>query len=167
MKLPDSTPIDIFSGQYRFLSNFYPSVVELDGVLYTSIEHAYQCAKINDPDIREIVSEIVKAGDVKTYVRVLLKEQSDLKVHDWNKIRLDTMEYLLCQKFQKNLLSKKLEATGDRKLVEGNTWHDNFYGDCRCQNKRGGHEECLTAGENHLGRILMKIRSDNRRTLFK
>lgn len=37
-------------------------------------------------------------------------------------------------------------ATGNEMLVEGNNWHDKFWGVC------GGE------GENHLGKMLMHIR---------
>lgn len=40
-----SNVIDSFSGNYRFLSNFWPCVVTLDDQQYTSTEHAYQAAK--------------------------------------------------------------------------------------------------------------------------
>jgi ribA/ribD-fused uncharacterized protein len=164
--LLDITPIDAFSGKYRFLSNFYPAVVRVEDMFYTSVEHGYQCAKINDIEIKRMVSEIVRPGDVKVYVHQLLLDQPELKRSDWQDISLPTMEFFLCQKFQQNLFSKLLEDTGTRELVEGNTWHDNFYGDCRCGNKHGGHEDCLQAGENHLGRLLMQIRAANRKTLF-
>ena len=41
-----------------------------------------------------------------------------------------------------------LLATGDAKIVEGNTWGDVFWGVCN------------GVGENHLGEILMKVRQD-------
>lgn len=50
------------------------------------------------------------------------------------------------------ILKKKLLETGDAELIEGNYWHDNTWGQCycpRCKNK---------IGENHLGKLLMKIR---------
>lgn len=44
--------IDSFNGKYRFLSNFYPVKVKLDGVTYDSVEHAYQAAKTIDKEER-------------------------------------------------------------------------------------------------------------------
>jgi hypothetical protein len=38
-------------------------------------------------------------------------------------------------------------------LIEGNWWHDNFYGSCTCN-------KCVNKGENNLGKILMKIREE-------
>ena len=40
--------IDSFSGEYRFLSNFYQAEVEFEGMMYPSTEHAYQAAKTLD-----------------------------------------------------------------------------------------------------------------------
>ena len=45
-------------------------------------------------------------------------------------------------------LRSLLVATGDRELIEGNTWGDTFWG----VDKNTGQ------GENHLGRILMELR---------
>ena len=38
----------------------------------------------------------------------------------------------------------------ERKLVEGNDWHDRFWGVCRGQ------------GKNHLGKLLMRVRESLR-----
>lgn len=40
--------IEGFFNEYRFLSNFWPAVVELDGIRYPTVEHAYQAAKTLD-----------------------------------------------------------------------------------------------------------------------
>lgn len=45
-------------------------------------------------------------------------------------------------------LKAKLLETGDAELVESNWWHDYFWGVCNGR------------GENHLGKILMKIRAE-------
>ncbi len=53
-------------------------------------------------------------------------------------------------KFRVNVLAEKLLATGDDELVEHNTWDDSFWGTCNGE------------GENHLGKILMKVRQELR-----
>ena len=64
------------------------------------------------------------------------------------------MEEIVRAKFGQNpVLADKLLATGDTLLIEGNTWGDKFWGvDTR-----------VGQGENHLGKILMKVRAENGR----
>jgi ribA/ribD-fused uncharacterized protein len=70
---------------------------------------------------------------------------------DWTEIRLEIMEKIVRAKFWQNPhLARKLVATGDQKLVEGNRWNDTFWGVCR------------GVGENHLGKILMRVREELR-----
>lgn len=135
--------IEEFRGEYRWLSNFWYSPVELDGVIYPSTEHAYQAAKTHDPAWRE---KIRNASDFKQAkhlgYKVPLRE-------DWEQIKLDVMHKLLKQKFKPGSdLADKLLATKGRKLVEGNTWGDTYWGVCRGK------------GENHLGKLLMRVRDE-------
>ena len=37
-------------------------------------------------------------------------------------------------------------------LIEGNTWHDNYWGDCSCNRCKS------KSGENMLGILLMELR---------
>ena len=49
-------------------------------------------------------------------------------------------------------------ATGDKYLTEGNNWHDNYWGVCKCNSSK-----CLDkVGRNKLGKILMQIREELR-----
>lgn len=70
---------------------------------------------------------------------------------DWDSVKVGLMEGIIRAKFTQNVgLAEKLTATGDRELVEGNSWHDLFW----------GADGKTLEGENHLGRILMKIRDE-------
>lgn len=129
-----------FQGELRWLSNFWPALVMLDGHLYPTVEHAYVAAKTTDPVIRKVIQTTDKPGEVKR-----LGRQFDLR-EDWNDIKLQVMEDLLWQKFQDPELKAKLLATGDIPIVEINTWNDTFWGQCKGK------------GQNHLGKLLMKIR---------
>lgn len=129
-----------FSGELRWLSNFWPALVKLDGHLYPTVEHAYVAAKTTDPVIRKVIQTTDKPGEVKR-----LGRQFDLR-EDWNDIKLQVMEDLLWQKFQDPELKAKLLATGDIPIVEINTWNDTFWGQCKGK------------GQNNLGKLLMKIR---------
>lgn len=57
--------IDSFSGEYRFLSNFWLAPVTYEGITYPSSEHAYQAAKSLNKDIREAFSEISSPSEIK------------------------------------------------------------------------------------------------------
>ena len=134
-------PIESFQGAYRFLSNFWPAEVEYEGLVYPSSEHAYQAAKTIDPEARKAFLDI-KPGQAKRKGRkVVLRE-------DWEDVKLDVMLDLLRAKFSNPELTKMLLDTGDRGLIEGNTWGDQFWGVCKGQ------------GENHLGLLLMQVRDE-------
>jgi len=114
--------IDSFRGEYRFLSNFYPCPIVLEGDLYPSLEHAFQAAKSLDPAEREPVRLCVKPGDAKRAGRKVRKR------NDWDDIRVSVMRELLFQKFNNGPLRQQLLATGDAQLIEGNDWGDVFLG---------------------------------------
>jgi N-glycosidase YbiA len=72
---------------------------------------------------------------------------------NWEHIKLDKMRTFVEAKFAQNtLLAKQLLATRNKKLLEGNRWHDTYWGCCICEGHRG-------EGQNHLGKILMKVRT--------
>lgn len=129
-----------FSGGYRWLSNFYPVVVLLDGESYVTVEHAYQAAKSLDEDERTLIRRMSTPGGAKRVGKILTIRS------DWQQLRLSIMNSLLLQKFSHPRLKTSLRETAPHELVEGNTWGDTFWG------------VCDGAGENHLGRLLMEIR---------
>ena len=135
-------PIDSFTGDYRWLSNFQFADVTLDGVVYPSVEHAYQAAKTDDAEIRAAI----RAGTAAAAKRI----GRGLRPPGWTERSLAVMEGLLRQKFARADLRAKLLATGDEELIEGNWWNDTFWGVFRGK------------GHNHLGKILMRIRQDLR-----
>jgi len=136
--------IKFFNGENSFLSNFYPCLIEYQGISYQSVEHFYVAMKITDLDIRLEISKVKTAGDVKKMSRSL-KLRSD-----WEDVKIQTMRFALDQKFSYPELKDKLLATsGD--IIEGNWWHDNTWGICYC-------ESCPGIGKNILGKMLMDIR---------
>lgn len=136
--------IDSFSGQHRFLSNFWSVAIAFEGYTYRTVEHAYQAAKTLDEDERRrIRAEASAAGAKKRGKFVDLRD-------DWEAIKVDIMRELLRQKFGTNPLRARLLKTGKQKLVEGNWWGDRFWGVCDGK------------GENHLGLLLMEIREEIR-----
>lgn len=135
--------INSFAGEYSFLSNFYPAEVEWEGVLYPTVEHAFQAAKTIDTTERESVR--LAASPV---IAKRLGRQVTLRT-DWDSYRLEVMEHLVRDKFTRHTdLGAQLLATENAELIEGNTWRDTFWGVYKGR------------GQNHLGRILMKVRDE-------
>ena len=67
----------------------------------------------------------------------------------WKEAQLDIMESILSAKFGQNpALMDKLAETGNCILTNGNSKHETFW----------GVDLYSWQGENHLGRLLMKIR---------
>jgi N-glycosidase YbiA len=137
--------IDAFRGKYRFLSNFAASPVMYQDETYPTVEHAYQAAKTDDRILRMAIRYMPTAAAAK-------KAGSKIpRAEDWFTKSLQIMEYLVYQKFAWNPeLKALLLATGDKELVEGNTWGDTFWGVCRGK------------GSNELGKILMRVRAQLR-----
>jgi ribA/ribD-fused uncharacterized protein len=146
-----SDDITRFSGEYAWLGNFFPVVVELDGELYPSVESTYQAAKTLDPAKRREISDAPAAGKAKR-----LGRQVKLR-GDWESIKLDVMKGLLRQKFSESPLKEKLLDTYPLGLAEGNAWGDSWWGVCYPDLVSTG------VGENMLGKLLMEVREELRR----
>lgn len=139
-------PITSFTGDYHFLSNFYPAVVCYNGFAFPTVEHAYVAAKTTDEHLQHYIFDVFAKehpGRVKKFGR-----QIQLR-DDWDVIKVSIMTRLVEQKFQPDEMFDKLAATGDAELIEGNTWGDRFWGQCP-----------VGTGKNMLGKILMSIRDD-------
>lgn len=137
-KLADNIPvIDDFRGDFAFLSNFYGNT--------KSVEHSYQSGKAKTHEDAVYVLQSPTPGEAKRRGRAIKCR------NDWESDKLDFMYNLLMNKFSAKYLKDKLLDTRNAILIEGNNWHDNEWGSCRCAN-------CGDKGENLLGQLLMDIR---------
>lgn len=134
-----------FQGEFRYLSNFWSTPVEYEGVVWPSVEHAYQWAKSSDPArVEEFMG--LTAGKAKRAGR-------ETRVGPrWHSKKIALMRLLVLDKFRRNPeLAEKLLATGDRIIVELNTHGDEFWGVVK-------NEKGEWIGTNHLGKVLMYVR---------
>jgi ribA/ribD-fused uncharacterized protein len=134
--------VEEFKDDYFFLSNFYPCLFIWNGILWRSVEAAYQCAKSKDfpyYDFQHLSPSEAKRKGQKVIVR-----------ENWDGIKVKVMKEIVYEKFQQNKeLADKLLETGDMILKEGNWWGDKFW---------GVSPKSSDNGKNFLGLILMKTR---------
>jgi len=140
----ESKEIRVFRGEYEFLSNFFEIPIEYNGLYYLNSEAAFQAQKCCSEEEKLTFMTCAASKAKRKGRQVVLRP-------DWENVKLQLMEEIVRAKFCQNPgLAAKLLATGDRVLIEGNTWHDMFWGVDLNSGK----------GENHLGRILMKVRME-------
>jgi ribA/ribD-fused uncharacterized protein len=136
-------PINGFTGEYRFLSNFWTAQVYFDGLCYPTVEHAYQAAKTLNLDQRDVIRQQITPGNAKKLGAVV-----DMR-SDWDDVKIDIMYELNKQKFFRDPdLRNALLQTSGRYIEETNHWGETFWGVCN------------GVGQNNLGKILMKIREE-------
>ena len=136
-------PIKTFSGEFRWLSNFWPADVIFQGMTFPSVEHAYVASKSEDPVFWRIACGCPTAGKVKR-----LGRKVDIR-QDFDHLKVSFMSNFIRQKFSKgSLLGEKLLSTGPCLIEEGNTWGDTFWGVCN------------GVGENRLGKIITEVREE-------
>lgn len=136
-----SDMINSFSGEYRFLSNFYTAPIVWKGKIYPTNEHFYQAHKTDS----ELQHEVIRMADTAVSAKRIGQKVSLIK--DWEKEKHNIMLLALYLKFTQHAdLREKLFATGDVHLEEGNTWGDKVWGTVNGM------------GFNYLGKYLMRTR---------
>jgi ribA/ribD-fused uncharacterized protein len=137
-----------FTGSFDFLSNFYASNVEYNGLTYKNSEAAFQAQKTEDEEKRE------KFCELNPYDSKALGRKIKLR-KDWGSVKSQIMYEVVKAKFtQNNNIKQKLIKTGDAHLEETNTWHDCIWGVCNCP-------KCAELPkQNLLGKILMRVREE-------
>lgn len=132
--------ITSFKGEHAWLSNMQRIEPFFYGHLkFDSVECFYVAMKSTDVVERAKIAKM-NPYEAKKYGRTLKLRE------DWDAIKLGVMRYGLKKKFLQPKFKELLLATGDKELIEGNTWGDTFWGVCN------------GVGENHLGKLLMEIR---------
>ena len=123
-----------FQNENRWLSNFWPAKVVLDGVVYPTVENAYQASKTT-PENRNLFKNCRPDEAKRMGQQVPLRPEWDA---------LEAMRNFVWQKYDfGNALGAKLVNTGTCHIEEGNVRGDTFWGVCRGQ------------GKNMLGKLIM------------
>lgn len=133
-----------FKNQYIFLSNFYECPIYYNKLVFCNAEAAFQAQKAIDEKEQYKFINLNASQARKLGKTIALRE-------DWEEVKDNIMYEIVKRKFTVNKeLKQKLIDTKDEELVEGNWWHDTYWG---VDSKTG-------VGKNKLGKILMKVREE-------
>lgn len=132
---PEDAGIDV-------LQNEYPSQIEVGGVVYPSVTHAYWALSTADPGVRERIRAAERPYDARK-----LAEEAP-RAEKWPQVRTAVMASLLRAKYAQHPdLAEVLLGTGDAPLAYGGLDSDHWI-------TRGGK------GRNWVGRLLELVRSE-------
>ena len=151
--------IDSFKGEFAFLSNFSRIDITVAGKVWPTAEHMFMACKSLNPAVQEQIRTASSPGMAKKLGRQLALRP------DWEKIKDEAMLRVLRHKFHQNKEHQQLLlATGEEELIEGNYWHDNYWGICqcpKCRNVKGAVRPLnVVKGKNMLGKLLMQVRKE-------
>lgn len=142
--------IGFYPREFYCLDNFSSFKVEYEGYLYSSSEEAYQAAKFIG-SAPEIIEQIKNSHSAHEAQKIAYTNKDKVR-KDWDDIKLLVMERILRAKLEQNpYVLKKLLETENYMIVEDSP-KDNYWG-------WGENRD----GENHLGKIWMKLRDEYRR----
>ncbi len=130
---------------YGYFSNFAPYPIFIEGELWQTSEHYFQCSKFEDETVRSKIKKLTSPMEVAIEGR----NKKNLIRSDWDFIKESIMYKALKAKFlQHPELKSKLLETGKSKLIE-HTSNDSYWGD-------SGNGQ----GKNRLGELLMSLRDE-------
>lgn len=172
--------IDDFSGKYEFLSNFFrydtnccaevffqamkaTCKEDVDWILECNKLNAYQAPREakkrgHEIELRRDWDKLITLDEAKKLLRITPVEP--LTTHNKQPLKLYAMYQVLSDKFASKVMTELLLSTEHETIIEGNWWHDVYWGICdgsgRSKRCEAGH---YPRGENWLGRLLMEIRA--------
>ncbi len=134
---------------YGYFSNFSPHAIELDGQYWPTVEHYYQAQKFLGSELEYLMVKIrlITTPDLAAAIG---REPHHLPSTDWPQRKLAVMEKALRQKFNAHLDLRQLLLDTETAIIIEDSPVDYFWG---CGQDRSGN--------NHLGRILMQIRTES------
>lgn len=125
-------------------SNFSAHTVEFKGILFPTAEHAFHAQKFS-----EEMREQIRSCGSPLAAWEMARELKPQRREDWNDVKVEILTDIIRSKVnQHQEVKDALLATGSEDIVEVNP-NDDFWG-----NGADGN------GQNHTGKILMKIRTE-------
>lgn len=133
------------------LDIFFPFEVNFGGVTFPSVGHAFESARSLE---ESWVRTCINPNSTK---EILYRRHEELEiVPNWNQIKLKLMFDLITQKYSDKKLKAELLDTKGQNIEAGGEDASEFWG------KNWAVEP--NTGENWLGRIIMEVRSNLRKS---
>jgi len=139
--------IGFFPREFYCLDNFSAFKVLYKGILYSTVEHAYQAYKFIgvDDDIAKEIMEAYSPHEAQKIARI----NKEKRRKDWEEVKAAIMEEIIrCKVEQNPYVKQKLLQTKNYTIVEDSP-HDNYWG--------WGEDR---KGQNQMGKLWMKIREE-------
>jgi N-glycosidase YbiA len=132
---------------YGCFSNFSPHGIEIEGVFWFTVEHYYQAQKFVG-SVDEYMIPIIHTAKTPEIAAALGRNCDRTLRRDWDMVKIQVMQKAVLQKFLSHTgIRKVLLETGEEALIEDSPC-DYFWG-CGADK----------SGQNHLGNILMDVRT--------
>ncbi|WUI00063.1 NADAR family protein [Spirillospora sp. NBC_00431] len=120
----------------------HPSPIEVGGVVYPSVEHAYWALSTRGAGARDRIRVAERAGDARKLA------EKEPRVENWSRIRTAVMAGLLRAKYRQHPeLAEVLLGTGDAPIAYAGMASEHWIA-------HGGN------GRNWVGRLLELVRSE-------
>lgn len=134
--------ISSFKGDYDFLNNRFGCSFIWEGIKYNNAETAFHASKLSDEAERKLFSR-------QSAEKSAMKGGQITPSAEWEERKFKTMMSIQIAKFSQNpSLMKRLLATGNCIIINGNNKHETYW----------GVDLYSWKGKNNLGNILMTIR---------
>ena len=138
-------------GPLGYLASYSNHGFYKDNIYYKTVEHYYQANKFSDINIKNRIINAKTPKEASTIGR----DRTLKRIDNFKKIKLQVMYDGVLEKFRQNTdIRNKLIETRNKEIKEM-TVKENFWG-------VGPNLD----GENHFGKILMKVRTDLKNELL-
>ena len=146
-----------FCGHLVPLSNMHECKLEIEGIEYTTVEHAYQCAKARFAGDLNQAQKIIDTKDPYTAPKL----GKAIHVPEWTPRREEVLKHLMKDKFTPNrqLQQYLLETGSDAECTVDPYWGSG----CQIDSKQLVNRSF--PGQNIMGGLLQEVRTDIRDAL--
>ena len=159
---PDSA-VSAFRADKNPLSNYFYCSINVDNIMFKTLEHAYQyqkCVFLNRLDLADDILNAETPREAKSI-------SAQLSLHDgmveWNKVKVDIMGKLLKTKWSNCAqFSHTLMSTAGMTIAEATS--DMFWGVGVAPNLAQYTKPSKFLGLNQLGKCLMVLRDTDQKT---